>query len=341
MPMLNPFAGDGYSMAALTLAINKYPNMYGLLGDMGLFSEAGQTLRTVIIEQRNNVLNLLPTMPVGSKGSAGSIGKREMRSFVIPHIPHDDVILPTEVQGLRAFGSETDTDTIANLMDLKLQTMKKKHDITKEWHRVGALNGIVYDSDGSTVIYNYFDEFGITQHSQDFQLTDEDLEVNPVCLAIKRWIETHLYGETMTSIMALCSPEYFDEFTTHPNVKEAYKFYENAANNRQNLGADYREGFKYGGIVWKEYIGQASEVDGTVHKFITANEAVAFPLGTSQTFRGVFAPADFNETVNTVGLPLYAKQEERDMQRGWDIHTQSNPLYICTRPEVLVKVTMS
>lgn len=339
MPMLNPFNNNGYSLAALTMAINKLPNMYTLLGDMGLFPESGVTLRTVIIEQRNGVLNLLPTMPLGSKGTAGNIGKREVRGFVIPHIPHDDVVLPGDVQGVRAFGSETETDTIANLIAIKLQTMKNKHNITKEFLRAGALNGIVYDADGSTVLYNYFNEFGITQHVQNFQLADLDLGITHLCLTISRWIESHLYGETMSSIMALCSPEFFDTFTTHPSVQVAFQYFQNMA---QTLGQDYRKvGFNFGGILWKEYIGQATEVDGTVHKFIAANEAIAFPLGTQSTFRMYNAPADFNETVNTVGLPIYAKQEERDMQRGWDLHTQSNPLPIVTRPEVLVKITMS
>jgi hypothetical protein len=337
--MLNPFAGSGYSMAALTLAINKMPPMYTMLGDMGLFSSEGITVRTVIIEQRNNVLNILPTRPVGSPSLANAIGKREIRSFIIPHIPLDDVVLPSEVQGVRAFGSETDTDTMANLMALKLQTMKNKHTITREYLRAGALNGIVYDADGSTVLYDYFNEFGITQHSQDFQLTDLDLEVNPLCLSISRWIESHLYGEMSTGVLALCSPEFFDAFTGHPNVKQAFQYYQNM---QQSLGQDYRKvGFQFGGVLWREYYGRASDISGTVHRFIAADEAVAFPLGTTQTFREYFAPADFNETVNTVGLPLYAKQEERDMQRGWDLHTQSNPLPICTRPEVLVRVTMS
>ncbi len=80
---------------------------------------------------------------------------------------------------------------------------------------------------------------------------------------------------------------------------------------------------------------------GNTRYFIPQNEAIAFPLGTQQTFRTYFAPADFNETANTIGLPVYAKQEERKFQRGWDIHTQSNPLPLCARPEVLIRVTKS
>jgi hypothetical protein len=67
---------------------------------------------------------------------------------------------------------------------------------------------------------------------------------------------------------------------------------------------------------------------------------IAFPLGTVDTFGTYFAPADFNETVNTLGQPLYAKQEPRKFERGTDLHTQSNPLPMCHRPGVLVKLPM-
>ena len=50
---------------------------------------------------------------------------------------------------------------------------------------------------------------------------------------------------------------------------------------------------------------------------------------------------DVNETVNTLGQPLYAKQEPREFGRGTDLHTQSNPLPMCHRPGLLVKLLAS
>ena len=42
--------------------------------------------------------------------------------------------------------------------------------------------------------------------------------------------------------------------------------------------------------------------------------------------------------MNTIGQPLYAKQEPRKLDRGTDLHTQSNPLPMCHRPGVLIKL---
>ena len=74
---------------------------------------------------------------------------------------------------------------------------------------------------------------------------------------------------------------------------------------------------------------------------IEDDEGHAFPLGTMDTFATYYAPADFNETANTMALPLYAKQEPRKFDRGTDLHTQANPLPLCHRPQLLVKLEIA
>jgi len=90
MAMINPFTTDGFSLVALTDAINVIPNMYGKTNELGLFTEKGVRTRTVIVDEKNGVLNLLPTRPVGAPGTEAIKGRRKVRSFVIPHIPHED-----------------------------------------------------------------------------------------------------------------------------------------------------------------------------------------------------------------------------------------------------------
>jgi hypothetical protein len=334
--MLNPFSNGAFNMVALTAAINKVPNNYGRLEQLNLMPAEGVRIRTILIEEMSGVLNLLPTMPLGAPGSLGTQGKRKVRSFVIPHIPHDDVVLPEEVQGLRAFGSENDLEALSNLIAKKLENMRNKHPITLEHLRMGALKGVILDADAST-IYDLYSEFGITQKTVNFALTTNTTEVIGKVLEVKRHIEDNLRGEFMTGIMCLCSQGFFDALTTHPKVKEAYQRWQNG----QILFSDNRTNFSFGGVVFEEYRGQATDAAGTVRKFIADDEGHFFPLGTASTFRTYFAPADFNETANTLGLPLYAKQAPRKFERGTDIHTQSNPLPICLRPEVLVKGTKS
>jgi len=114
--MNNPFLNPGFSMASLTAAINLIPNRYGRLEALNLFPAKPVRTRQIIVEEYAGRLNLLPTRAPGSPGTVGERGKRKLRSFVIPHIPHDDVVLPEEVQGIRAFGSETEMEAISGVL---------------------------------------------------------------------------------------------------------------------------------------------------------------------------------------------------------------------------------
>jgi hypothetical protein len=150
-----------------------------------------------------------------------------------------------------------------------------------------------------------------------------------------RHLEDNLKGEFMTAVHCLCSPEFYDALTDHAKVKDAFTYWQQGA----VLINDMRAGFTFGGLTFEEYRGQATDANGTTRRFIAAGEAHCFPLGTVDTFGSYFAPADFNETANTLGQALYAKQEPRKFDRGTDLHTQANPLPMCHRPGVLVKLT--
>tara|TARA_B100000614_G_C14489811_1_gene470244 strand:- start:613 stop:1221 length:609 start_codon:yes stop_codon:yes gene_type:complete len=202
---------------------------------------------------------------------------------------------------------------------------------------MGALKGIILDGDGST-LYNLYTEFGITQKAISFALGTATTKVRNKCLQVSRHIEENLKGEAMTGVKVLCSSGFFESLIDHDNVKAAYANYAEA---EDRLGGDPRKGFKFGGLVFEEYVGNAPDADGNTRKFIADNEAHAFPIGTMNTFNTFVAPADFVETANTIGMEFYAKQEARKFNRGIDLHTQSNPLPMCARPGVLVKLTVS
>jgi len=245
--MNNPFLNPGFSMASLTAAINLIPNRYGRLEALNLFPAKPVRTRQIIVEEYAGKLNLLPTKPPGSPGTVGERGKRKLRSFVIPHIPHDDVVLPEEVQGIRAFGSETEMEAISGVLARHLETMRNKHAITLEHLRMGALKGEILDADGS-VISNLFTEFQITPQSVNFDLANANSEVKGHCYDLLTKIEDALQGEFMTGVHVLCSPEFFRALTTHKEVKAAYTNWQQGA----VLINDVRSGFTYAGVTFEE-----------------------------------------------------------------------------------------
>jgi hypothetical protein len=100
------------------------------------------------------------------------------------------------------------------------------------------------------------------------------------------------------------------------------------------------------GVTFEEYRGTATQMNEdkttTVRKFIPANEARAFPEGTMDTFTAYWGPADFIESVNAMGQQLYVKQAtDLEFQRWVKLHTQSNPLFVCKRPALLARLTLT
>jgi hypothetical protein len=334
----NPFDAGGYSLAEMTEAINILPNLYTRLGDIGLFQFEGVTQRSVIIEQYEGVLSLLPSQPWGAPATVGSRENRSMRSFAMPHIPHDDVITVADIQGQPALGSSTQADPLAQVMTRKLTTMRRKHAATREYMEMNALRGIVKDGRGTT-LYNYFTEFGVTQLDVDFLLGTAGTDVQKKCREVSRMVEEELKGESMSSIHVLTSPEFFDKLIGHATVKEAYKYY--AASGAQPLRQDVRRQFPFAGLVFEEYIGSVTLANGAAERLVPTQEGIAFPLGTIDTFKTYGAPADLLEAANTMGQPMYARQLMDAKGRWIDLMTEANILPVNKRPRLAVRVRTS
>lgn len=339
MPVIvNPFAGSGFTLAEMTAAIQQLPNRYGRVGELGLFAPEPISQRTVVIESVDGELRLLPSVQPGAPATVGTSEQRTLRSFVVPHIPHNDVILPAEVQGVRGFGAAANEDPLVTVMTRKLARMRAKHAQTLEYMRVNALLGVTKDGAGQT-IYDWHAEFGIARAQVDFAFGgNEDIMIR--CTQVARHIEEHLKGETMSGIHALVSPEFFDALVKHKSVKDAYMFYQ-ATTGSNPLRDDVRRGFRFGPIVFEEYFGTVTLANGQTERLIPAREGVAFPLGTMDTFRTYFAPANLMEAVGTYGQELYAYQVPRQDGSGIDIYTQSNPLPIVKRPALTVRLFSS
>lgn len=336
MPTLDVFNSDAFNMRSLTAAILKAPHKPGRLGELKVFDEKGIMTTTAQVEEVDGQLSLIATSKRGAPADTVSKGRRKLRSFTIPHLQRESTIIADEVQGIRAFGSENEVESVQGIVDQRLMTLRAMHEVTLEHLRIGAIKGTILDADGSTTIYNLFTEFGVSQQTQDFAFSTATTDVRNKCVAVLRAIESELGGATYTGARALCSSGWFDSLVSHDTVKDALKYQES-----QMLRADLRRGFVLGGITFEEYRGSVNGVD-----FIPANTAYVVPEGvmTEQgpLFQTWFAPADFEETVNTLGLPLYAKQaRDPEFQRWVKLHAQSNPLPICLRPRAVIKLTKS
>ena len=261
-----------------------------------------------------------------------------MRSFALPWIPHDDVILPADIQGMPALGLSDAADPLVEVMNRKLTLMRRKHAQTREYMEMNALRGIVKDGAGTT-LYNYFTEFGIEQISVDFVFVTAGTNVQGKVRTVLRGIEDSLLGETMTTAHALVSSEFFDKLISHPKTEEAYKFF--SATGGQPLREDMRRAFPFAGILFEEYNGSVTLSSGTSERLIPAGEGIAFPLGTFDTFTTYGGPANLLETANTIGLPLYARQMMDAKGRWIDLMTEASILPVNKRPRLAIRIFSS
>ena len=330
--MLDVFNTNAFGLVALTAAVNKLPYVPGRIGQMGLFAEEGITTTTIGIEERDGILCLVPNQVRGGSAAVNPRVGRKMRNFTALHLPMQDIVKADDVQNIRAFGSETAVETIAGKVNDKMGAMKQNIAATHEHLMIGALKGNIVDSNGSTSLCNLFTEFGLVQGTNDFAFSVPTTKIRPLCTALIRKVETALGAGVYDHVHAFVGATIFDALIDHEDVRAAYERW----NNGEALRTDQRRGFLFGGIMWEEYRGSIGGVS-----FISATGGIAFPVGVPGLYKMHYAPADYVETVNTVGKPFYAKQTTTKFDKGIEIEVQSNPFPLVVRPQVLQAITQS
>ena len=337
MPALDIFNNDAFSVQSLTKSINDTPYQPMLLGEMGLFTEEGITTTAVSIERQGTTISLVPAGTRGAPGRPEGNDKRKLIPISTVHLPQRASVNADEVQNLRAFGSETELEAVQTMVNKKLGKLRRNIDVTLEWQRIGALKGQVLDADGTTVILDMFSTFGLTQQTLDLALDNDATKVKTKCVQAQRLVEGALGGLMHRGLIALCGSDFFDAFVSHPAVERAYDRWQDGAFMRdvQRGQESGSLGFTFAGITWREYKGAVSN-----QQFIAANKSYLVPMGVPDLFVTHFAPADYMETVNTMGLPYYAKQEPMQFNKGIEIESQSNPISINTRPNAVVELSV-
>lgn len=341
MVMLDVFRTDAFSVITLTDAINKIKYVPRHVSSLGLFRETGVTTITVAIEERDGVLELIPPTPRGGPGTTNPLRARRARPFIIPHFEKNDNVMADEVQGIRAFGTETEVETVQYKVGDKLSIANDEMTATQEYARVGAVKGLITYADGSTL--NLFDQFDVAAPADVYL---DLLAASPVLGALRSNVAdiiiamaNELGGMPMTGAYAICGLNFWKALLAHSEVRASYLSYAAAAELRSGVAQSpvatglWNVPFEFGGVMWAPYFGSVSGTD-----FVDTDQAHVFPTGVPNLFRSYYAPADYIETVNTVGMRLYVKQYQMLNDKGIHLDTQMNALEMCTRPGVLIRV---
>lgn len=330
------FSQDAFSVFSLTQAINDVLYVPGQAGKAIDWTEESITTTAVGVYNDGAELRLVNPTPRGGPGDTGMDKPGGLRTLTVPHYQWDDFVLADSVQNVRAFGNQTVLQTVQDRVNQKLDwAVRYKLDPTLEHQRIGAIKGVITSGSGAAIM-SLFTEFGVAQHAAvDFDLDNADPAPGALrakCDQVSDLIAEELGGIPFDHVHAFVGKTFWNSLIAHPELREAYLASQSLA--LQLLNPNKANTIKVGDIVFERYRGA---VDGT--PFIADGDAHFFPVGAAGLWRTVYAPADFEETVNTPGLPRYARQWGMLNGKGRHLESQMNALNFITRPRALIKGT--
>lgn len=325
-----------FEMVDYTEELMLIPNQWGLVNELGIFRNESIAQHSITIEKTEGTLGLISDQPRGARNNVNKDDTRSLLSFAVPHFPLDDGISPNDIQGKRAYGQPDAAETEAAVIARKLARIRQNHAVTMEAARCFALtNGAIYAPNG-TVVGNYYTSFGVTRKDVNFALNVGTTDVLAKGEEVVAHIQDNiLSGEAVSSVTALCSPEFFSALIAQAGVKEAYKYYSSTQEPlRARLGSGLYRRFIHGGVEYIEYRGSYNG-----QRLIPAGEAYFMPMGTSDMFISYFSPANKFSHVNTLGEEAYAFVYRDLKDEQIEIQTEHNAIHLVRRPQAIVRGT--
>ncbi|MDY0882301.1 major capsid protein [Dongia soli] len=344
----NIFTGNAFSAISLTTMINNVPYAPNFLGSQNIFAADGVRTTDVGILSRNGALEIVATSERGSPPPQSGHPKRDVRKATAAHIALEGTVYADEVQGAFADGmvsGQPELETAQGLLEDRLNGpfgLRARIELTHEYHRLGGIQGIVVDKDGSTLYnwYQFFDIAPMADGATNFgALTADKGTFEMQCNKWVREMLRELEGLPVTTMVpvVLCGDNYYDQVYSNKEVKAARATSDTGRDSDVFKEIKAFSHFYYGGITWANYRGTK---DGKVG--IGTDEARLFPMGVTGLFQMLFAPPDIMGMTNMKGLPVHAfMPPERQTSRQAVVEAQSNPLTICLRPRALRRLTMT
>lgn len=339
MVSMDVFHSDPFTTIQLTLAVERHPFQPVGLGEMEIFDPMPIRTKALAVEERTGKLTVIPTSARGAPPAQRTTEKRKMRYFDVPRIVQADTVTADELQSIREFGTESELMQVQSEVARRLSGptgLLRNIEYTWENMRLGAVQGLLIDADGST-LYNWFDEFGIAAPDEiAFNLAAGTANtLRPLVNGIVRTMARKAQGAwtPSTEVVALCGDSFYDKLTNHPDVIRTFLNWQAATEIRDGSQGAAFGAFKFAGVTWANYRG--SDDNATIK--VPDDKVKFFPKGAPGVFQQALAPAETADFVNTPGKPIYVIPIfDRDRNAWWKVEAYSYPLFICTRPELLL-----
>lgn len=307
-----------------------------LLGQLSIFEPVYSRTAAIAVAETNGTLSLIPTSEDGAPPVELVPQGAKVRLFNTSRLAKGSTIYARELAGVSALPFDLQTKEVAQEVSDRTGQIMDDLELTWEHMRLGAIQGRVYDADGTTVLVNWYSEWGIAEPAEiDFELDDPATDVRKKCRDVKRAMQKAAKGvwTPTTRVGALVGDTFFDLLVNHAQIKET-----KLGTERAVLLEDI-DGFSSIEIEGITFINYRGTDDGTALA-IDSTKARFFPIGARGAFKVGFAPAnEFKPYLNQRAREYYGLLlEDTSGRQAWDrVEIYSYPLMIATRPEMLLR----
>lgn len=337
------FRDDSWSALEVTEAAGDIVYIPGTLARLGIFEVEPIATTDVGIYKDSETLALVP---ITERGAPENLPTRDISSLVkLPtvRLAQRDRINSHEVQNLLAtpgMNLERGLQRAWSEVDKRQRKLVRQLELTREHHRLAALQGILLDADGSQVM-NFFDAFGYVQPATlsipfatltGGQLR-EFISMNIIMPMLTALGEGRRTGNTR--IGALCGDNFFHALLRNPEYRETYLGIPSQESLRNDPTWSTVDAF---GVTFIHYRGASNGMLA-----IGANDAIFFPIGAVDVFKEYRAPGeDWAQVNGEDGREFYSvvSPDYRPNMMEWvDVYLRAYPLICCIAPNVLRRAT--
>lgn len=343
---LDIFRNDTFSVTSLRRQVTNTPFIPTMLGDMRLFEPKPIKTREVLLYEEDGSVHLIPVTEIGSPDVQQIRDVGRLRALKTQRLAKKDSIRASELTGVADVNlpETVRMRTAIQLVNKRMAKLKSDMEATKELHRLGALQGKLLDADGTTVIYDYFAEYGIatpavininfsTMAEEELMMFFQENIFVPMQLALQNRAPRGF------EVGALVGDYFWGRLMRHPGFRKIYVYMQTQQAIARSINPLVQpnnwQQVDFAGIRWINYRGSTA---GDIA--VPTADAIFFPIGATDVFDVYWSPGETLYDATDDGKPEYPyiQPDVNDQMPSFvDIFLRSYPLYACIFPKALMR----
>jgi len=240
---------NSFEITDYTQELMLVPNMWGLMGEQGLFRQEGIGSTTVTFDKSYQTAQAVKDKPYGERSTFSGNGKSQLYTFAVPSFPLDDSVTVGDVWNQRRIGTADQSATVDAAIAKKIVQIRRSHALTREYARCKAIQGEKYTPNATISNASWYTEFGVSQATVAFDFTNTAVDQRAKVQEVVAHIQDNFKGAgVLEEIVFYCTPKFFAALISNAQIESAYTYY---ASVQDPLRSSMRFGL-YRKFVWQD-----------------------------------------------------------------------------------------